>query len=166
MRNLIIPTILALAGSAPAVAGPDRVSLLFGSHHADIQIEVEEVNPGLFLEWEFGETPAFYRTLRPDMDRKPRTVAGVFRNSFGDAAAALAVAWPVFGEEAFQFDFITGAAWYPGNGERVLVSAGDFIPYVGLQVKYRLAYMLAFPGDGESYDALFAFGLSFPLGGN
>ena len=150
---------------APAAAGPDRVSLLFGSYHADIQIEVEEINPGVFLEWEMERPQPLLRMLSPDKGRKPSTVAGVFRNSFGDGALSLAIALPLASQNSLELDALAGAAWYPGNGERVAVAVGDVVPLVGLRVSYRNAVLLGFPGDGESFDALFAFGVSFPLGG-
>lgn len=151
-------------GTCSAFAGPDRASVLVGSHHANVQIEVEEVNPGLFLEWQIDRTALAFPRLRPDLQRRPSVVGGAFRNSFGDGAAALAVALPLFGEDAVQGDLFLGAAWYPGNGDQVTIAIGDFVPLGGLRLSYRNAFLLALPGDGETFDALFAFGLTFPLG--
>lgn len=161
-----LASLIAAAGivaAAPAFSGPDRVSLMLGSHHVNIQIEVEEVNPGVFLEWDLNETPAFLEGL-PETERRPSTVAGAFRNSFGDGALALALSMPVYDAAALEFDLVLGGAWYPGNGERVAVAIGDFVPIGALRVVYDNAFLLAFPGDGKNFDALFAFGVTFPLG--
>lgn len=164
MRLVFCALFLIFNVLAPAHAGPDRLSLMLGSHHANIQFEVEEVNPGLFLEWEFRNPPALLPVLRGNLDRQPSLVAGAFRNSFGDGALSLAVAMPFYGTGIFEVDVVAGGAWYPGNGDRVAVSVGDFIPIGALRVQYGKTFLLAFPGDGENFDALFAFGLTVPLG--
>ncbi|MGR3514285.1 MAG: hypothetical protein ACU0GG_16105 [Paracoccaceae bacterium] len=164
MFRLIANFTAMCLGFGTAFAGPDRASVLVGSHHANVQIEVEEINPGLFLEWQMDSSAFALPELRPDLQRRPSVVAGAFRNSFGDGAAALAVALPVFGEDAVQGDLFLGAAWYPGNGDQVTIAIGDIVPLGGLRLSYRNAFLLALPGDGETFDALFAFGLTFPLG--
>ena len=132
---------------------------------SNIQIEVEEVNPGFFLEWQIDNPPELLSMLSMDRSRKPSTVAGAFRNSFGDGALALAVSAPIYSVNAFELDLFGGAAWYPGNGERVAVAIGDIVPLLGVRAVYGNAFVLGFPGDGENFDALFAFGLTFSLGG-
>lgn len=146
--------ILALAIFAlPAQAGPDRLSFLLGSHHVDAASEFEEVNPGVFLTW---EDAAMNGTL--DL------TAGVFRNSYDRGAAAVTLAFPVWETGAWQVDLFAGLAWYPEDGRRFRVSAGDVVPLGGLQVRWRNLFVQAIPQDGVEADLVLSFGVSFPLG--
>ena len=51
MRSAIFATLLLCLAVSTAQAGPDRISVMLGTHHAGADIDYEEVNPGLFLTW-------------------------------------------------------------------------------------------------------------------
>jgi hypothetical protein len=132
----------------PAVAGPDRVSFLFGSHHLAASSDFEELNPGVFLTW----------------DRRLDYSVGVFRNSYGRGAIAALAALPVYERGAFQLDLFAGAAYYPEDGRRFRAHLGDIIPMGGLQMRYGYAFAQIIPSDGRDADAIVSFGVTVPLG--
>jgi hypothetical protein len=148
MRPYVLASLLLLSGN-PADAGPDRLSVLLGSHHLSPAEEFEEFNPGLFLTW---EGPVF------------DTTAGLFRNSYGRGAVALTAAYPFYESGRFQFSGFLGAAYYPENGRNFRYHLGDVVPLGGLQARFGPVFVQAIPGDGEEADGLFAFGFTVPLG--
>jgi hypothetical protein len=143
---------LALGPGAPAQAGPDRLSVLLGSHHVNAARDFKEVNPGLFLTWEGAAWAG-----RLDLG------AGVFRNSYGDGSAVGSVALPMLAGDAWSVDAFAALAWYPGNGEQFDHAAGDIVPLAGVQARYGNVFMQTLPGGGQGADALVTFGLSFAL---
>jgi hypothetical protein len=145
---MIRALILFLALSAPAHAGPDRVSLMLGSHHVAASAVFEEVNPGIFLTWEDRAFGLDY-------------TVGAFRNSFGRGAVAGLVAWPVWQQGETQAALFAGVAHYPGDGRRHRFHAGDFIPVAGLQIRHRNVFAQIMPSDGRTARAVVAVGLTF-----
>lgn len=143
----IITTLLCLA-AAPASAGPDRVSILIGSHHVDATLEFEEQNPGIFLTWED----------RRGLDWS----AGVFRNSFGGPSAAVTVALPLIRSPRFDLSAFAGVAAYPGHADRMAVAVGPFVPIGGLQLRADRLFIQIMPDRGDPA-AVVAVGLTFPL---
>lgn len=146
----ILPAIALLAATAtPALADlkPDRLSFLLGSHHISPSQTFEEFNPGVFLTWE----GTFDTNL------------GLYRNSYGRTAAAATLAFPFYESGTFTLSAFVGAAYYPDDGRRFRVHAGDFIPLGGLQARIGPTFVQFIPGDGREVDGIVAFGLTFPL---
>lgn len=150
MRRLVL--LLSLF-AAPAHAGPDRLSFLLGSRHIDAASAFQEVNPGVFLTWEDA-------AMNGSLD----LTAGVFLNSYDRGAAALTLAFPVWEREDWQVDVFAGLAWYPEDGRRFRVSAGDIVPLAGLQARWRNLFVQAIPQDGVEADLVLSFGVTFALG--
>ncbi len=140
---------LLLLLATPAWAGPDRVSILLGSHHAGARDAFEEFNPGLFLEWE--------------TEGRLSYSVGAYRNSYGRGTIAAGVNYPLIESDDFEADIFAGAANYPRDGEDFAVSVGSVVPMLGLRLRYRSLYMLTLPGDGEVADFVVGFGVTFPL---
>lgn len=142
---------LMIACFAPGAvqAGPDRVSLLLGSHHVDAKYDFNERNPGVFLTWE--------------RSRVDWTV-GVYDNSFGKPSVAVTAALPVTQWERGEVSLFAGLALYPGDGRYFAVHAGDVVPIGGLQVRHGNVFMQVIPSDGVITDAIVSFGLTFQIG--
>lgn len=138
---------LASVLATPAMAEPDRVSILLGSRHPGASVTYEQVNPGIFLTWED-------RAFGLDYS------AGVYRNSYGRASVAATAALPIIERGQFQAAVFGGLALYPGNGDDFAVHAGDMVPIAGLQARMGNAFVQVMPGDGM---AVVSFGLTFPL---
>jgi len=146
----LVALIVALRATT-ATAGPDQVSVMLGSHHVGAS-GFEEVNPGLFLTW----TGAAF-SGRADLS------VGGYRNSYGDGSLAASVALPLVRRAAWDIALFGALAWYPGNGHRFEVSAGDLVPVAGLQSRAGPAFVQVIPGGGRSVDATVTFGLTFAL---
>ena len=140
--------ILVLLLAAPAVAGPDRASLLVGSRHIDPNGSFEEVNPGLFLTWE---------------GRRLDLSVGVYHNSYGRTSTAVTLALPLWRQGAAEVEAFAGLAHYPVNGSEFLVHAGDVVPLGGLQLRWRNLFGQVIPLDGSVADAVVTFGVTFRL---
>lgn len=138
-----------LLSANPVLAGPDRISVLMGSHHANPGQSFEEFNPGVFLEWRSGGRHSYS--------------VGAYRNSYGRGTVAAGVNYPILQRGAFQADIFAGAAHYPREGRTFAISAGDVVPMLGLRLRYRALYLLTLPGDGKVADFVVGYGLSFPL---
>jgi len=145
---MIRALLFLLFATSPAVADPDRVAVLLGSHHIGAAEEFEEVNPGLFLEWET-EGPSYS--------------VGIFRNSYGRASIAAAAHWPIYERGGFLADITAGAAYYPEDGRTIRIAIGDVVPILGIRARYKSAYLLAVPNDGAVADYVVGFGLTFAL---
>ncbi len=141
---------LILSLAPPAHAGPDRVSILLGSHHVNASRDFEEVNPGVFLHW----TNLLFKG-RADLS------FGAFRNSYGDGSLAVSTAFPIVRKDAWSFDLFTALAWYPGNGQEFSHAIDDFVPIAGVQARYKNVFMQAIPSGGQAVDATLTFGLTF-----
>ncbi len=125
-------TALLLLGILPglwvdtAMANPDRISLLLGSHHFSSE-DFEEFNPGLFVSW---------LTSKRDLE------IGLFRNSYGNlsvsatAGRRLGKSWTLF----------AGTAYYRNADTEFEYRLGKFIPVAGVQFVHRNLFVKALPG--------------------
>ncbi len=139
----------ACLATSAAAEGPNRLSVLLGSHHLNAKQSFEQTNPGLFLDW-----------VRPD----GVTVSfGGYRNSFGKPSIAAMAGLKLFESERTRIDLFGGVAHYPGDGRKNRFAIGDLTPLVGLRAEHRGLFVLALPGDGQATDAIFGFGLSMDL---
>lgn len=131
-----------------AQSGPDRLSVLMGSHHEG-GWGFETRTPGVFLTWEDIEGLDFS--------------LGVYRNSYGRGSVAATAALPIrrwaFGEASV----FLGAAWYPKDGRTFRVSLGDLVPVGGVQFRHRNWFWQIMPSDGQPVRAIFSVGLTFEL---
>ncbi|MFC3614921.1 hypothetical protein ACFORG_14215 [Lutimaribacter marinistellae] len=154
MRVLAAAAVAAFfaAGQHDAQAGPDRVSILLGSHHVGATRNFEEFNPGIILVWD-------ERVWRGNLD----IAAGAYRNSYGDGSLALSLAYPFVKTDDWGLDLFGGFSWYPGNGQQFSHAIGDVVPIAGLQARYRNVFMQAIPAGGQAADAVFSFGLTFAM---
>lgn len=139
--------VAALLPSA-ALAGPDRISVLLGSEHINATRDFNEFNPGLFLTWE---------------NRQLDYSVGGFHNSYEDLSVMGAVGYDVEIAPKLELGVFAGMAWYPGEGDQFSISVGDAVPLVGVQTRYRNAFVQFIPADGDTLDALVTFGLTFGL---
>lgn len=147
MLRVLICLVIA---AGPVCAGPDRMAIHLGSHHAGATTEFEEVNPGLFLSWD-----------------RPNDVVlsvGAFRNSYGRGSVAATVAKVIHRSKNSAVAAFAGLAHYPGNGNDIRHAIGDFVPLAGLQFHYRHLFVNVMPGDGDTVDAIYSFGITIPLG--
>jgi hypothetical protein len=162
MRTLTaILATCALTVPAHADLAPDRVSLLVGTWHTFEPPEGsvdhwQQVNPGVFLTWEsVGTTPI-------------DVTFGGYLNSFGGFSITGAAALPlVTWDDTFgsgHLALFAGLATYPGDADHFAVRWGDVVPVGGIQMRHENLYMQVLPGK-ESLDPIFAFGLTFNLGG-
>lgn len=135
-----------------AQAGPDRLAILLGSHHINATQDFEEFNPGAFLIWEGA-------MLKNTLDLG----FGAYRNSYGDASVAVTTALPIKRNEVFSLDLFGAIAVYPGEGDQFSHSAGDVVPIIGAQARYRNVFLQAIPAGGEGTDGVLSLGLSFDL---
>lgn len=149
----LIPLLFLFATPAMADLAPDRLSFLLGSYHVDPASDFEEVNPGVFLTWE-----------GVALDGRVDLNAGVFRNSYGRAAVAATGTFTLAERDNFALGVFAGAAYYPEDGRRFAVSLGDVVPLAGVQAIWGPAFVQFIPQDGNEADAVFAFGLTLPLG--
>lgn len=141
--------LIMFCAAGPVFAGPDRIALHLGSHHAGATTEFEEVNPGVFLSWD-----------------RPKNVTfsvGAFRNSYGRGSIAATAAKTFYRGENTAAAIFAGLAHYPGNGNNFSHAVGDFVPLAGLQFHYRNVFVNVMPGDGEVADGIFSFGITLPL---
>lgn len=150
--NTAAAVLMSVGIGLPAAAGPDRLSFLIGSEHIGATQPFEEINPGVFLTW----TNALWKQ---NLD----ITAGAFRNSYGDGSLAVTTAYPFVRTEHWGFEMFGGLAWYPGNGDQFAHSAGDIVPLIGLQARYRNVFVQAIPSGGKTVDAVMSFGLTFAL---
>lgn len=145
MRHLLFALLVL---SAPAQAGPDRVSILLGSAHPG-SAGFDGRNPGIFLTWE---------------DRGGLDLSlGAYRNSYGRASVAATASLPALRWREGGASLFLGAAHYPEDGRRFRFHAGDIVPLAGLQLRHGSLFAQIMPGDGRVADAVIAFGLTFPL---
>jgi hypothetical protein len=140
--------LLALLLAAPASAGPDRVSLMFGSHHIAANQPFEEINPGVFLTWE---------------GRRLDWTVGAFHNSYGRTSVAGTVALPLWKTGELRLDAFAGIAHYPVDGRNFRFHAGDLVPLGGLQLRWRNLFVQAIPLDGGVAAGVLSFGVTFGL---
>ncbi len=138
-----------MIAAGPVLAGPDRIAIHLGSHHAGATSDFEEVNPGIFLSWD-----------------RPNNVAlsvGAFRNSYGRGSVAISAAKTFYRGKSTAAAVFAGLAHYPGNGNDIRHAIGDIVPIAGLQFDYRNLFVNVMPGDGNAADAIFSFGVTMPL---
>ncbi len=137
----------ALLAASPAIAGPDRLSILLGSHHIGANRDFEEFNPGIALTW----------------DRGLDYSISAYRNSYGKLSVAGTVAYPFYETETIGFSAFAGIANYPEDGRRIAGIAGDLVPLVGLRARYRNAFIQFLPTPDSEADGVFSFGVSLDL---
>jgi hypothetical protein len=142
---------LALLLPGPALADPDRLTLLWGSHHLGSDLDWQEYNPGLFLTWQ--DRGAW------DLD----VSLGIYQNSFDHTSIAAFAAWPVYERDRFEISLFAGLAHYPETGRHLPVHIGDVIPLGGVQARYGNLFAQVIPSDGLDVDAIITFGVSVPL---
>lgn len=134
-----------------ALAGPDSVAILLGTHHVGAS-GFEEVNPGVFLTWQGA-------ALQGNLDLG----FGAFRNSYGNGSVAVTTAYPIVRTPDWGIDVFGALAWYPGDGDQFALAVGDIVPIAGLQGRYGNVFVQAIPGGGGSVDATLTYGLTFQL---
>ena len=144
VKSVLFAVLLAFA--TPAIADPDRVSVLIGSRHIGASGFTEQ-NPGLFLTWE----------------RSLHWSVGVYRNSYDRRSVAVFAARPVAAWRGGELSLFAGLAHYPQDGRRSRVALGDTLPMAGVQIRQGLVYAQIIPMDGKPVDALVSFGLTVPL---
>lgn len=137
-------TVAVALMTTPALAAPDRVSILLGSNHVGATDRFEEVNPGIFLTWDW-------------------LTVGAYRNSYGKASVAVTGALPLIKWKTGELSAFAGVALYPGDGRRFAVHAGDVVPVGGLQLRQGNMFMQVIPSDGKAVDAVVSFGMTFDL---
>lgn len=137
---VILATIILFFMAAAAFAGPDRVSILIGSRHYPSG-NYEELNPGVFVGW--------YDNRGNDW------TVGAYRNSYGDPSVALTRGWAINP----SWSIVAGVAHYPDADRHFKYHAGNLIPVVGVRYQKGNVFVQAIPG-------VFAFGLTFRIGGN
>lgn len=143
--------VLALLGvlfACAAQAGPDRISLLIGSHQVNSSYGFEEVNPGVFATW---ENPHLHWTV------------GAYRNSYGRASISATVALPVVRWREGEVSLFAGAALYRKDGRNFALHWGDVVPIGGVQLRHRNLFMQVIPLDGNLADAVVSVGVTFPI---
>lgn len=135
-------TVVFLIASSPAVSAPDRISILLGSNHVGAADRFDEINPGVFLTWDW-------------------LTVGAYHNSYGKTSVAITGALPLIKWETGELSAFAGMALYPGNGRRFAIHAGDVVPVGGLQLRQGNMFVQVIPSDGKSVDAVVSFGVSF-----
>lgn len=146
---LLRPLLVWLALAVAAAAGPDRLSVLLGSHHVGGS-GFDGRNPGLFLTWE-ERGPGFDLTL------------GAYRNSYGRGSVVATAALPVLRWREGALSLFAGAAWYPGNGRNFRVQVGDLVPIGGVQIRHRNVFVQILPSDGRHTRAVIAGGITYQI---
>lgn len=144
----LISFVLACLMPCSALAEPDRLSFLLGSEHLGATRDFNEFNPGVFLTW---ETKTFDYSV------------GAFYNSYEGVSALGSMGYNYEVARDLDIGAFAGLAYYPGEGDQFDVSVGDVIPIVGLQTRYRQAFVQYIPADGDTVDGLVTFGLSFDI---
>ncbi|MFK7745304.1 MAG: hypothetical protein AB8B47_09620 [Roseobacter sp.] len=144
---LYVTTALALLAPHSSFAGPDRLSILLGSNHVGATRDFQEFNPGAFLTWE----------------RELNYSIGLYYNSYKKVSALASVGYDYEVATDFDIGVFFALALYPGDGDEFRYSAGDLVPFVGLQARYKNVFAQYIPADGDSLDSLFTFGLTFEL---
>ena len=144
---LYLASALALVLPTAGQTNPDRISFLLGTEHVNASRDFQEFNPGVFLTWE--------RDLNYSL--------GVFYNSYEEVSLLGSIGYDYEITRDFDIGAFAAIALYPGDGDEFRYSAGDLVPLLGLQARYKNVFVQFLPADGESLDALFTFGLTFEL---
>lgn len=113
-------------------------------HEEDV--EYNEFNPGLGLDWELGT--------------EWRVEGGAFLNSFEDWAPYVGASWVPYDSRWFEFGFGGALAYYPKEAEPSIV------PFVGpvLSLKLGSVWLRGQIGPMDGGDYLATFSLRLPLG--
>lgn len=144
---MCLATALAMSTPYEALANPDRISFLLGSEHINARRDFQEFNPGVFLTWE----------------RDLNYSAGLYYNSYEKVSALASVGYEIEVAPKFNISAFFALALYPGDGDEFSVSAGDLVPLVGVQARYKNVFVQFIPADGDALDGLITVGLSFEL---
>ena len=149
----IFPALCLALAPLAAQAGPDRVSFLLGSRHIDAASEFNEVNPGVFLTWEDAV-----------WEGRLDASVGAFHNSYERVSLAATLAWPVWEPAPWaEVALFGGVAYYPEDGRRFAVHAGDLVPLGGVQWRAGNVFGQVIPLDGVEADAILTVGVTFAL---
>jgi hypothetical protein len=125
----------------------DNVYVLLASKHVGAIYAFNEVNPGIFLEWDGTHI---------------NKAVGVYKNSFGDVSTAAIVSVPVLHGNNWSIELFGGVAHYPGTGDTFAYHFGDVVPIGGLQASVGYIIIQAMPG-GSDMDAVISVALRIPL---
>jgi hypothetical protein len=138
--------IVAALAATPAIAGPDRVSVLLGSNHIGAE-GFNEVNPGLFATWE-GDWIDL--------------TAGVYHNSYSRTSVVATGYLSLIEAGDFDAGVFAGVAHLPGNGRLEMAHIGnDVVAIGGLQARYGNVFVQVIPMEAQYGKALVSFGLTF-----
>lgn len=145
MKRIFLAACLFLCATA-VQAGPDRYSVLLGSHHIGGS-GFNEVNPGLFATWERERTALSF---------------GVFLNSYERVSLSATSYLPLKRWENGTAGLFGGLAYYPENGRDFKTHLGGDIVFIGgAQVQFGNVFMQFIPMNADSADGLISFGLTF-----
>lgn len=138
--------VAAVVAAGPVLAGPDRFSVLLGSHHIN-GTGFNEINPGLFATWE--------------QERWAYSVGG-YLNSYDKGSLAATAHLPVAHWDNGMISAFAGLAWYPGDGRRFSSHiGGDVVGIGGLELRQGNVFMQFLPMNTNSVDGLVTFGLTW-----
>lgn len=129
------------------VDAADSVYVLLASKHVGASYDFNEVNPGIFIEWD-----------GPHINK----AVGVYKNSFGDVSTAALVSVPILQGSNWSVGLFGGVAYYPGTGDAFAYHYGDVVPIGGLQASVGSIIVQAMPG-GADMDAVLSVALRVPL---
>ena len=147
--KLLIAAMCVALGATPAVAGPDRFSVLLGSKHIDAS-GFNEINPGLFATWE---------------RRRIGYSLGAYLNSYERGSVVAVTQFGLFGWENGSLNAFGGLAWYPKDGHRFRTHiGGDIVGIGGLEVRQGHVFMQVMPTDAGGATGLVTFGLTWAVG--
>lgn len=129
-------------------AGPDRFSVLLGSHHIN-GTGFNEVNPGLFATWERERTALSL---------------GVFINSYERVSIAATSYLPLKTWKTGDAGVFAGLAHYPTNGRDFKTHLGGDVVFLGgLQLRQGYGFVQVVPMNADSAEGLISFGLTFDV---
>ncbi len=128
-------------------AEPDRISILLGSEHNGARRDFQEFNPGVILSWE----------------RRFSYSAGVYYNSYKKVSPVVSAGYNFEVAPDFDIGAFFAIAVYPGDGDEFDHSVGDFVPFVGVQARWKNFFVQFIPADGDALNSLFTFGLTFSI---
>ena len=135
----LIAMICAAIGAAPAVAGPDRFSVLLGSKHVGAS--------------GFNEINRIGYSL------------GASLNSYDRGSIAAAAHLGLYEWQNGALSAFAGLAWYPGDAHRFRTRlGGDIVGIGGLEIRHGHVVMQFLPTDAGGASGLVTFGLTWEVG--
>jgi hypothetical protein len=138
---------------------PDEIRVPLGSRHVNNQMDVDlnEINPGFALTWDGGWADI---------------TAGSMRNSFRNTAAFVTVSRDIWQGDNCSVAGFLGTAHYPELSETVKYQHNGWIPIGGLHTECGNVFIQAMPGRGliggpsgkAHSDVILVFGLTLDIG--